>query len=90
MRAREGLADRVLDGSNDPLHCPNASVVLGEDDPNSLVANLTLRVKITFISVIIKSLPALMMLSPELIQMMHGVPLSANVHLNCLVMLWEL
>ena len=33
MRASEGFADCVLDGSNDPLHCPNASLVLGEGDP---------------------------------------------------------
>ena len=32
MRASEGLADRVLDGSDDSLHCSNASVVLGEGD----------------------------------------------------------
>ena len=33
MRASEGLADCVLDGPDDSLHCPNSSVVLGEGDP---------------------------------------------------------
>ena len=33
MRASEGLADCVLYGSDDSLHCPNTSVVFGEGDP---------------------------------------------------------
>ena len=33
VRASEGFADSVLDGSDDPLHCPNTSVMLGECDP---------------------------------------------------------
>ena len=33
MRPSERFADCVLDETNDPLHCPNSSVVLGEGDP---------------------------------------------------------
>ena len=33
VRASEGFADCVLDGSNDPLHCSNTSMMLGECDP---------------------------------------------------------
>ena len=44
----------------------------------------------TFISVLIKSYPAFTMFSQESIQMILGVPQSANVLLKPLVMLWEL
>ena len=40
--------------------------------------------------VMIKSLPAFTMFRPEWIHMICGVPLSAKVLLNPLVMLWEL
>ena len=60
---------------------------LGRVTLNSMAENLRLRDKITLISVSIRSLPALRMLSPESIQMIHGVPLSAKVLRNPLVML---
>ena len=55
---------------------------MGKVTLNLMVANLMLRVDITFILVLIKSLPALTIFNPELIQMMQGVPLNANVLLN--------
>ena len=90
VRASEGLADRVLDGPDDSLHRPNSSVVLGEGDPEFNRGKLDVEGGDTFILVSIKSLPALTMLSPESIQIMRGVPLSAKVRLNPLVMPWEL
>ena len=55
---------------------------LGRVTLNSMVEILRLRDEITFISVLIRSLPALTMLSPESIQMIRGVPLSAKVLQN--------
>ena len=63
---------------------------LGSVTLNLMAENLRLRAEITFISVFMRSLPALTMFNPVSIQMMRGVPLSANVLLKPLVMLWEL
>ena len=64
--------------------------MLGKGDPELDGGKLDWRVDITFISVVIRSLPALTMFNPESIQMMWGVPLNANILLNLLVMLLEL
>ena len=63
---------------------------LGRVTMNSMDSNLMLRSEMTFILVLIKSYPAFTMFSPESIQMILGVPQSANVLLKPLVMLWEL
>ena len=66
---------------------PMPAWCLGRVTLNSMAENLRLRDEITFISVSIRSLPALTMLSLESIQMIRGVPLSAKVLQNPLVML---
>ena len=52
---------------------------LGRVTLNSMDVNFKLRLEMPFISVLIRSLPALTMFSPASIQMMRGVPLRANV-----------
>ena len=62
---------------------PMPAWCLGRVTLNSMAQNLRLRDKIIFISVSIRSLPALTMLSPK-------SKLSAKVLRNPLVMLWAL
>ena len=91
LRAGDGLADSVLDRTNNSFNSPDALVMLGEGNSElDGLLNFKLRPDITFISVLTRSLPAFTIFSPALIQMILGVPLRANVLLKPLEMLWAL
>ena len=59
----EGFVDSILSTAPIPAWC------LGRVNLNSIEVNIKLRLKMTFISVLTRSLPALTMFSPASIQM---------------------
>ena len=69
------------------LTAPIPPWCLGRVTLNSMEVNFKLRLEMTFISVLTRSLPALTMFNLASIQMMRGVPLRAKAILNPLVIL---
>ena len=65
MRSSDRLADGVLDGTDYPLHCSDPGVVFWEGYSELNGLKLYERLEITFISVLIKSLPAFTMFNSQ-------------------------